>query len=301
MKILEGIIVPCVTPFDESGALRLDWLEKNFNKWNDSHVSGCMALGTNGEFRALDDEEAFEVIRVASGTIDKEKVFIAGVGRESLYQTVSFLKRLEKAGIQMDYVSVLTPCYFRKMMTDEALTDYYTKIADISAYPVLLYCAPGYANDVHISAEALKVLADHPNIAGIKDTSSNMMTAYMDAVGGRDDFEVFAGALSNIRTCLERGGKGGILSGANYIPNTCAKLYEIVKWEGMQPAWEYLDKLQRFVKETGGLGGVAGVKAAMNILGYHGGVPRRPVLPCKTEIKEQIQSFIRHNSHMLSE
>lgn len=299
MRKLEGIIVPSVTPFDVSGALRLDWLKENYKKWNTSLVSGCMALGTNGEFRALSDDESFEVIQTASEAINPDKVFIAGIGRESLYQTVEFVKRLEEARVQIDYVSVLTPCYFKKMMTDDALIDYYTEIANISAYPVLLYCAPNYANGVCISVEALKVLANHRNIVGIKDTSPNMMTAYMNAVGGRDDFEVFAGALGNIRTCIELGGKGGILSSANYIPNTCAEFYRVVKKDGLEQAWEYLEKIKVFAKETGGLGGVAGVKTAMDIMGYKGGVPRKPVLPCKIEVENQMMSFIQNNRNMI--
>lgn len=301
MKKLEGIIIPCVTPFDESGALRLDWMRENYKKWNASHISGCMALGTNGEFRALSDEEAFEVIRTAAEIMEPEKIFIAGIGRESLHHTIEFLKRLEAAQIRIDYVSVLTPCYFRKLMTDAALIDYYTEIADVSAYPVLLYCAPSYANEVRISAEAIKVLADHPNIAGVKDTSPDMMNAYMDAVGERDDFEVFAGALSNIKTCIERGGKGGILSSANYIPDTCAKFYQIVQNDGLEHGLNYLDMLKTFAKETGGLGGVAGVKAAMNLMGYSGGVPRKPVLPCKPDVIDQMRAFIQNNRGMVTD
>ena len=59
MKALEGIIIPAVTPFDESGEVRLDYLEKNYERWNRSKVQGCMALGSNGEFRSLSDDEAF--------------------------------------------------------------------------------------------------------------------------------------------------------------------------------------------------------------------------------------------------
>ena len=117
-------------------------------------------------------------------------------------------------------MSVLTPGYFKNLMTDHALIDYYQAIADFSPYPVLIYCAPGFANAVRISPEALRILADHPNIAGIKDTSPDMMSAYMDCVGGRDDFQVLAGSLNNFFLCTLRGGKGGILSAANYFAET---------------------------------------------------------------------------------
>lgn len=301
MKNLCGIIIPAVTPFDWDGTLRLDMLKNNYRLWNKTAVQGCMALGSNGEFRSLSDDEAFEVIRSASETIADDKTFIAGISRESLYQTIQFLKRIEAADLKIDYISVLTPHYFKKLMTDEALIRYYTAIADVSRYPVLLYCAPGFANGVCFSADALKVLADHPNIAGIKDTSKNMMNEYMNAVGGRDDFEVLSGSLETIMTCLERGGKGGIVSAANYFPNACGHFYQLVMQEGLAAAKPYYERLKKISAETGGRAGVAGVKAAMNLMGYQGGIPRIPVLPCNGEIVNEISGEIDRNQEFVKE
>lgn len=301
MKELKGIIVPCVTPFDREGGLRLDWLRENYRKWNRTKISGCMALGSNGEFRSLSDEEAVQVIKAASEEMDPQKVFIAGAGRESAFQTIAFIKRLAQERIKIDYISVLTPCYFKKLMTDEAMTAYYTQIADESPYPLLLYCAPGFANDVRVSPEALRALASHANIAGIKDTSADMMSAYMDAVGNRGDFEVLAGSLANLWLCLERGGKGGIVSAANYFPDTCARLFEILETEGKEQAKQYLRQLQDAAAHTGGAGGVAGVKAVMNQMGFKGGYPRLPVLPAGKALEEMAQGYIHDNGAFILE
>lgn len=299
MKELGGIIVPAVTPFDNRGNLRLDMLRKNYELWNESAVQGFMALGSNGEFRSLDDDEAFLVLKTASEVISDKKVFIAGTGRESLQHTIRFLKRIEAAALKIDYVSVLTPHYFRGLMTDEALIRYYTEIADISSYPVLIYCAPAFANGVCISPEALEVLAAHPNIAGIKDTSKDMMNAYMDAVGGREDFAVLAGSLGTILTCLKRGGKGGVVSAANYFPNTCAGLCETAEKNGFQEAAAYHARLTAAAAQTGGRASVAGVKAAMNLMGYEAGIPREPILPCSEELQSEIKTAIEENREFL--
>lgn len=296
MKELKGIVIPAVTPFDSDGELRLDWLAFNYSKWNETKVSGYMALGSNGEFRSLSDEEAFRVIEAASENIAEDKIFIAGVGRESLYQTLEFIRKLEKNKIPIDYISVLTPGYFKNAMTDEALIDYYQTIADYSSYPVLIYCAPKFANGVCISPRAVQILADHPNIAGIKDTSSDMMEAYMQAVGGRDDFEVFSGSLENIMTCFRYGGKGGIISSANYFPNTCAKLYELHVQEDNEITMNYFNRLKQLAKQTGGGYGVAGVKDVMNIMGYRGGLPRKPLFPCNEAIHDQMQAYVKEQA-----
>lgn len=292
MKKLEGIIIPAVTPFEEDGAVGYGMLKENYRKWNQTGVSGYMCLGSNGEFRSLSDEEAFRVIKTVSEVRARDKVLIAGAGRESLYQTLAFIERLQEDNTDIDYISILPPHYFKKLMTDDALADYYKAVADFSRYPVLLYCAPAYANGLCLSAPLVLRLAAHPNILGLKDTSSDMMDTYMDTVGGRNDFEVLAGSLGSILTCLKRGGKGGIVSAANYFPDECAKLVEVFRHEGMDQAQSYHKRLKALAAETGGMAGIAGVKCSMNLRGYCGGLPRLPVPPVDEAVKASIQKAI---------
>lgn len=289
---LHGIIIPAVTPFDEEGNIDFQKMQYNYNQWNKTDVRGYMCLGSNGEFRSLGETESLAVIRTASQFKDKDKVLIAGVGRESLRQTLEFIDRVQEAELDIDYLSVLTPCYFAKLMTDEALIQYYQAVADFSKYPVLLYCAPGFVNSVCLSVDAVLKLADHPNIHGIKDTSSHMMDAYMEALSGRDDFEVLAGSLGNLLKCLDGGGHGGVVSAANYFPDKCAEFMRLYEGAGREKAVEYLELLKKLAKETGGRASVAGVKCSMNLLGYQGGFPRLPVLPVGKELEAEIKNAI---------
>ncbi|MBE6934983.1 MAG: dihydrodipicolinate synthase family protein [Ruminococcaceae bacterium] len=292
MRNLSGIIIPTVTPFDENGEIRFDMLQYNYEQWNKTAVNGFMCLGSNGEFRMLSDDEALEVIRAASSYADPDKCFIAGVGRESLYQTLRFIDRVQAENLPIDYLSVLTPHYFKGLMTDAALVEYYTKIADYSKIPILLYCAPAFSNEVTISAEVVRILADHPNIHGIKDTSKNMMNAYMDAAGGRDDFEIVSGSMSSVFTCMDRGGKGGVVSASNYFPAQCAEVVRLYQEEGREKAWEYYTVLNEVIKKTGARGSVAGVKCTMNLMGLKGGVPRKPVQPISQELEAEMKQAL---------
>lgn len=289
---LEGILIPAVTTFGEDGAVNLEMMEFNYRRWNKTGVRGYMCLGSNGEFRSLSDDESFMVIQAAGDFRDKEKTLIAGVGRESLYQTLKFIDRVQEAELELDYISVLTPCYFSKLMTDEALVDYYTKIADFSRYPLLLYCAPGFANSVCLSVEAVQKLSDHPNIHGIKDTSTTMMKDYMGAFGQREDFDILAGSLNNLMACLEGGGRGGVVSAANYFPELCSRIPEIYQESGSRETQEYVEKLKALVRDTGGSKGIAGVKYCMNLAGYQGGVPRLPVQPLSDGGSAPAEAFL---------
>lgn len=293
---LEGIYIPAVTPFDDRERVSGEMLVYNIEKWNQTDVSGYMCLGSNGEFRMLDEEESLSVIKIFARHRAETKGLIAGVGRESLYHTLRFIDRIQSMDLKVDYLSVLTPHYFKKAMNDRALIEYFTAVADFSRIPILLYCAPGFANTVCISCEALKVLADHPNIHGIKDTSPDMMDAYMDAVGGRADFQVMAGSVNTLHKCLKRGGKGAVVSAANYFPQACARLISLWQQAGEEDFLPYYHALCGRIRKTGARGGVAGVKACMNLCGYRAGIPRKPVQPLDDgEIEEMRNTlFLDH-------
>ena len=121
----------------------------------------------------LAPEEQREVLGIAIAAASPEKVMIAGVGQESVRQTL--LMAESAATLGYDAVLVRTPHFYRRQLlrTDgpqaEMLT-YYRMVADQSPLPVLLYSVPVFTQydlPVGIIAE----LAQHPNILGIKDSS----------------------------------------------------------------------------------------------------------------------------------
>jgi 4-hydroxy-2-oxoglutarate aldolase len=295
---LAGIIIPAATPFDDQGYLSVEMLEHNITKWNATNVRGYMCLGSNGEFRSLSDDESITVVRQVM-RLKADKTLIVGVGRESLHLTLAFLDRVTDLGPGIDYVSVLTPNYFAKLMDDEALVDFYRAVADHSSLPVLLYVAPGFANSVVLSPRAVRVLADHPNIHGLKDTTPAMMVDYMLSVGGREDFSVLAGSLNMLLTCLMLGGSGGVVSAANYFPAQCAEVTDLYFSGEHQEAVDRYLRLQRLVKQTGARRGVAGLKCCMNLCGFSGGKPRLPVKALAAQEESDIRAILSQTGSAL--
>lgn len=287
MSKLAGIIIPAVTPFDDDEKVDLAALADNYQRWAATRVAGFMALGTNGEFRSLDDAESHRVIEAAAQH-KGDKTLIAGIGRESVHHTLAFMDSLSDQQGRVDYLSVLTPNYFAKQMDSCALADFYTTIADAAWAPVLIYVIPGSANGVTLAPGALSELADHPNIAGIKDTSPAMLMSYLLAAGDRDDFTILAGSLGNIMTNLAYGAPGGVVSVANYLPEECARLLDLYATDP-QLAWRYYRLLQSLAASSGAMRGVPSVKAAMNALGYRAGRPRRPLMALEDSLVETIK------------
>lgn len=279
---LRGIIIPVVTAFDDEGNVDVNRMERNFEKWSPTGVSGFMVLGTNGEFRQLSDLESLQVVEVAVKCA-KGKTLIVGAGRESLRMTLDFMESLSPYWEAIDYLSVMTPNFFAKQMTDQALYGYYETLAQQSPVPLLLYMAPAYANGVKISTDLAAALADLPNIAGIKDTSSDQMNQLMARLGNREDFSVLAGSLNNLMTCLSLGGPGGVVSAANYFPEECANITSLFFEGDVTGSYEAYAELLALVQSTGGSKGISSLKACMELLGYETGAPRLPVLPLMEE------------------
>ncbi|AEE96504.1 dihydrodipicolinate synthase family protein [Mahella australiensis] len=282
---LKGVFIPVVTPFTDQ-KVDLDKLAYNIQKSNLTSVKGYMPLGSNGEFAHMNDDEQISVFKTVKENMVKDKVLMVGIARQSAYCTIEFGKRIEDMGA--DFVSVLCPSYFASFMDDSALIRYYTAVADGLSIPVLLYNCPKFASGVTISPEVVRTLSAHPNILGMKDTSSGNIGKYLAVKD--ENFDVLAGSITNFLDGLKAGASGGVLSMANYLQEPCCSLYELYVHGRLEEADALSDKLIRLSKNATDKYSVAGVKAACDIFGYKGGEVRNPLADCTDEQREMIKA-----------
>jgi 4-hydroxy-2-oxoglutarate aldolase len=170
---LRGIFPPIPTPFsgDASDAVDHRALAGNIEKWMRTPLAGLVVLGSNGEAPLLDDDEADAVLATARRHIPSDRPMIAGTGRESTPATIAATKRAARLGA--DFALVRTPSYFKNLMTSEAFVRHFTAVADASPIPVLLYNVTVYTG-VNLLPEAVERLAGHANIAGMKESTSDV-------------------------------------------------------------------------------------------------------------------------------
>ena len=181
IKNLSGVFPPVATPFTNEH-VALEKLSENILKYNETDLKGYMILGSNGEFRSVNDDEALQIAEVVARHKKPDKILIAGAARESSYTTVEFIEKLSDRGV--DYVAILPPHYFVSKMTDEALIRHYSMVADNSKLPVTVYNAPKFSAGLLISPAVIAQLAEHPNIVGLKDTSKEDIAGYVKKVEG---------------------------------------------------------------------------------------------------------------------
>lgn len=294
---LSGVFAPMATPFKEDKIL-FDGLIKNVDKMNRSGLRGYFVLGTNGEYKSLSVAERIEVLKTVAEYRSPDKVLMAGTGMESTKETIEVT--LKAAEIGADMVSLLMPHFFAKRMDDDVLTGYILDVAEASPVPVVLYNNPSVAAGVTISPEVIKRVSGHTNIIGLKDSSKGNFRRYIEAA--EEGFYVMAGSANFFLDVLIAGGYGGVLSLANVFPDACAKLYKIFKDGKLEEAKKLNDELVSLNKEVSGSYGVAGVKAAMDLAGFTGGDPRKPIKALtesqKDDLKKKLveKGFIMNNS-----
>ena len=264
---LSGVFTPMVTPF-KNDEIIYDGLIANVKKMNRTNLRGYFVLGTNGEFKSLSVAERLSVLKTVIENAGPDKVIMAGTAAESTKETIDITREAAKLGASM--VSLLMPSFFKKHMTDDVLTDYIIQVADASPVPVLLYNNPSVDADILISPEVIKRVADHPNVMGMKDSSKGNFKSYIEAAQGKD-FYLLAGSAGFFMDLLSVGGVGGVLSLANVFPEACANLYSAFKNGKLDEAQKLNESIVTLNKKVSGFGGVAAVKAAMDLAGYSGG------------------------------
>lgn len=288
-KKLTGVFAPITTPFDDKGEVAYDKLVDNMKIYANSRLHGYLALGSNGENKSLTNEEKEKVLDTIIRNKRADQVVMAGCIFESTKETIEFAQKAEKLGT--DYITLLPPSYFKKEMTDAVLLRYFSDVADSVKTPCLVYNAPQFCGGTTLSVSLVKELAKHPNIVGVKDSSTGNIESFLFAV--RDHFNVMPGSANFFMNGLLMGAPGGVISLANVFPDLTEELYELVVSKKYEEAFKMNERIIQLNKAVSGTGGVAAVKYAMDLAGLYGGNPRLPLLPLNEDIKKKIQDYLK--------
>jgi 4-hydroxy-2-oxoglutarate aldolase len=286
---LQGIIPALTTPFDTQGALAADRLRENIEAYNRAGFTGYLAAGSTGESVLLDRVEFEKVLAVVRETAMPGHVLIAGTGVDSTAETIS--RTQFAANLGYHFALVCTPYFFKPMMGNSVLAEHYRRVADASKIPILLYSVPQFTG-IAIDADLVAMVADHPNVAGMKDSSGNV-----DRVGGilasvPESFQLMTGAATTVYPSMQLGAKGGILALANFLPELSVALYNAITAQNSRESLDLQRRMLQASNRIAGTLGIPGVKYAMDCRGYYGGLARRPLLPLSDAQKRLVQSIL---------
>jgi 4-hydroxy-2-oxoglutarate aldolase len=285
----QGVFPALVTPFNADESVALSAIRENIRLYNQTKIAGYVVLGSTGESVMLARDEADSILVTVKEVAAPEKILIAGTGAESTAETIARTKRAAGLGYQLALVK--TPYYYKPVYRAEHYIRHYRAVADASPIPILLYSVPQFTG-ITLETPEILALATHPNIMGIKDSSGNIQRVAEIVAGAPADFTVLTGGAAVIYPAAVVGGRGAILALAAALPEKCAAVFELAQSGRHDEA----RKLQLIVAAASKLivseNGIPGVKFAMNLRGYHAGVPRLPLLPPTEEKKQAIAALI---------
>jgi dihydrodipicolinate synthase/N-acetylneuraminate lyase len=103
---------------------------------------------------------------------------------------------------------------------------------------------------------------------------------------------VLVGAAQKLEPSLKAGAVGAILAFADAAPTACYEIYAAWKEGDTELASEKQKRIVKAAQRVVGELSIPGVKYAMDLNGYYGGVPRLPLLPLTAELKTEIEQLL---------
>ena len=294
-----GIYVPMPTFFKDEPSdeqpIDVDVITRHIKFLCSSGVHGIICMGSTGEAVHLNEDERQLVLRTARKTIDDSSAkvtLVAGCSQESVCQTLHLIEQAAKCGAE--YALILPPSYYLAWTSNRSdiIYSFYTKVADKSQLPIVIYNFPGVTQQIDIPQETLVKLAAHPNIVGIKCTDGNVgKAAYVCEHTDPKQFTLLSGSAENFIPFLTIGAQGCVPGFGNVAPRILCQLFELYTKHSADQ-WTHIQSLQRkIVRSDHALFrwyGLAGMKSAMQRVFGYGGLPRAPLLPITSEQQEQI-------------
>jgi 4-hydroxy-2-oxoglutarate aldolase len=284
---MDGVFAPISTPFTDHEEVDTGALAFNVERYAATGLLGYLALGSNGENRSLTEEERRDVLRCIVRRKRPDQVVMAGAAYDAQRDTERFLR--DAAGLGADFGLVLSPGYFRKQMTDEVLFRYFSTLADASPIPLVLYNAPAFCG-VTLSPALAGRLSSHPNIAGMKDSAASGIESFLQFES--ESFHVLAGSANFLFAAMMGGAIGGTVSLANSFPEMALELFRCGQARDERNGVPLQERVTRINQAIAGPYGPPGVKAAMTLAGYKGGIPRRPLAPLTAAQVEALRAAL---------
>ena len=286
---LHGIFGPVVTPFDANGDVDGAALAANIRAHLAAGLHGIVLAGSTGEAALLDEGERLRLVEIARQEIHGDRLLIVGTGTESTRGVIAHNRAVAERGA--DAVLVVAPHYYGSAMTSDALREHYTRIADASPVPVLIYTIPKYMHFA-VPPELVRELAVHQNIVGMKDSAGDapLFSRYLEAKS--DGFQVLTGSAGLLTEALRMGADGAVLAAALFAPAIALEVRAAVHAGDVARTDAAQARLAPLGSRIVGAMGGPGVKAALDAVGLRGGEPRSPLLPLDTMLRGELQQLL---------
>jgi 4-hydroxy-2-oxoglutarate aldolase len=286
---LHGILGPVVTPFDGAGELDDAAFAANIRAHLAAGLHGIVVAGSTGEAALLDNAELLRLVEAARSAMPPGRPLVVGTGGESTRGVIARNRAVADRGA--DAVLVVAPHYYCGAMTSDALGEHYTRVADASPVPVMLYTIPKYMHFA-LPPELVAALAKHDNIVGIKDSAGDaaLFAQYLESKSAK--FQVLTGSAGLLAEALRMGADGAVLAAALFAPAIALDVMHAVRAGDAARTTAAQNRLAPLGARIVGAMGVPGIKAALDAIGLRGGPPRAPLQPLDIALGSELGELL---------
>jgi 4-hydroxy-2-oxoglutarate aldolase len=282
---LSGIFLSSTTPFDHQGGLYIAKIRENISRWNSLPLAGFLVAGASGEGFLLSAEERSVLWREAAAACDAHKLLLADVSSDGVQVSVAAANIA--AGLGYKAVVISAPCARLPEMASPATVElFFRSVADQSSIPVIL-AVGGQTLEARLPLDTIAALAHHPNIMGVIESSGD--AALLAELLGHlpPGFPVLTGSALTLCPALQQGAAGAVLDLACAAPYFCLSIEEAVRTREFAAAEELQTRLSpavTLIRQHG----AGGLKCALDLQGYYGGMPRLPLTPVTPAVRDSI-------------
>ena len=285
--IFRGVATAIVTPMNANG---VDY--ESFGRlidWQiESGINALVIAGTTGEGSTLSDEEHRKVLRFAYERIAGRVPAVAGTGSNDTAYAID----LTKFACELGYEGMLVVTPYYNKATQKGLIQMFTAIADASTKPLILYNVPSRTG-VNIEPSTYAALADHPNIAAIKEAGGNISKVVETAALVGDKLDIYSGNDDQIVPIMSVGGQGVISVLSNVVPaetvEMCNRFFNGDVKGAAQLQFELLSLTHALFSEVNPIP----VKAAVAAMGYGENYLRLPLTPMEDANWTKLAAIMR--------
>lgn len=284
--LFTGACTALVTPF-LNGKVNYPMLEQLLKRQMEAGIRAVVICGTTGESPTLSDSEKLEMFRRAKQYVSSDCLIIAGTGSNCTEHAVALSKAAETVGA--DALLVVSP-YYNKA-TGEGLLAHYSAIAGAVHIPVIAYNVPSRTG-VDIPVEVCRCLAMIPNMAGIKEASTDVRKVTKIRAECPRDFAVWSGNDDLAAAVIALGGQGVISVLSNVAPVETQALAQAALDGDFDTAADLQTRLLPLIEALFSEVNPIPVKAAMKLIGYDCGDCRLPLTPMSRENCEKLKKLL---------
>ena len=287
--LFSGACTALVTPF-LNGNVNYPMMELLLRRQMEAGIKAVVICGTTGESPTLSDNEKLEMFRRAKKYVGDNCVILAGTGSNCTEHAVALSKAAEAVGV--DGLLIVSP-YYNKATPDGLLT-HYSAIAGAVHIPVVIYNVPSRTG-VDIPVNVYQCLAQLPNIAGVKEASSDISKIAKIKAACPPDFSVWSGNDDQCAAVMSLGGAGVISVLSNVLPIETQALAQAALDGDFDTAADLQVKLLPLIELLFCEVNPIPVKAAMKLIGYDCGECRLPLTPISQENLKKMKKVLLPN------